>query len=92
MAKIHKAEVKIFGETFTIRANEDPDYIVKIAEYVDKKMQEVTSKMTTPSPTKAAILGALNIADELFKTRELIKERVSSIIKNIDEALEKKKE
>lgn len=90
MAKMHKAEVEILGERHTIRADKDPDYIVKVAEYVDKTMREVVSKTNTVSVEKVAILGALNIADELFTTRELVKERIFSIIKNIDQVLEKK--
>jgi cell division protein ZapA len=90
MAKVHKTQVEILGETLTIRADEDPDYIVKIAKYVDKKAREITSKTATVSTAKTAMLVALNIADELFKTKELVRERISSITKNIDEVLKKR--
>lgn len=90
MAKPNKAEVEILGETYTIRGDGDLEYIAKVAKYVDKKMQEIVSKTSTISTSKVAILVALNIADELFRTKRLLKERITSIIKNIDEVLAKK--
>lgn len=87
MAKTYKTEVEILGNTYTIRGDDDPAYIKQVAEYVDRQMREVIAKTSTISTDKVAILIALNIADELFKTRQLVTERVRSLIKQIDEGL-----
>ena len=87
MAKTHKAEVEIFGNTYTIRGDEEPKYIQQLAQYVDEQMRQITEKTTTVSTGKVAILVALNIADELFKTKQLVSKRISSLVKIIDKEL-----
>jgi len=63
------AKVTIFGSDYNIRATEDPEYIERIARYVDGKMRELQGRGTVTSSTKVAILAAINIADELHKAR-----------------------
>jgi len=64
-----RVEVEICGEQYTIRGTEKPEYIETVAEYVDRKMKQlvdINPKLTTG---KAAVLAAINIADELSKLR-----------------------
>ncbi|MHB8173065.1 MAG: cell division protein ZapA [Nitrospirota bacterium] len=64
------AEVEIFGTFYTIKGEEDPEYVLSIARYVDEKMRSLQKKSpATVSAQKIAILTAVNIADELFKLR-----------------------
>jgi cell division protein ZapA (FtsZ GTPase activity inhibitor) len=63
------AKVTIFGNDYHLKATEDPDYIERIAQYVDGKMRELQGRSTISSSTKIAILAAINIADELHKER-----------------------
>ena len=62
-------KVNIFGTDYPIKGDADPEYVEKIAQYVDKKMREVSKCLSLPSTTKVAILAAMNITDELFKER-----------------------
>ncbi|OGF04070.1 MAG: hypothetical protein A2W00_11450 [Candidatus Eisenbacteria bacterium RBG_16_71_46] len=62
-------QVQIFGHSYTIRGEADREYIMGVAAYVDRKMQEITEKLPVASLSKVAILASLNIADELFKER-----------------------
>ncbi|MFH1612555.1 MAG: cell division protein ZapA [bacterium] len=90
-------KAKIFGQEYTIKGNADPQYIHKIADYVDKKMQEVAKQTSITSLNKIAILTAINIAYEYY---ELIKphqkqidkiktmeKKVLNIIKKIDNTI-----
>ncbi len=43
------------------------EYIKSLADYVDKKLKEMTNKNNKLSSSMAAILAALNIADELIR-------------------------
>ena len=63
------AKVTIFGNDYHLKATEDPEYIERIAQYVDSKMRELQGRSTISSSTKIAILAAINIADELHKER-----------------------
>ncbi|MEW5768686.1 MAG: cell division protein ZapA [bacterium] len=81
--KKHRTEVEIFGQTYTIKGDEEPDYVRQLANYVDQEMRNITQKTNTTSTGKVAVLVALNIADELFKTRRLINEKVASLTERI---------
>lgn len=55
--------VEIFDQAYNLRGS-DPDYILKLAEYVDSKMRAVASATNTIDTVRLAVLAALNIADE----------------------------
>ena len=87
-------QVQILGHQLTIRGEDDQAYILDVAQYVDRKMREVTEKLPVASMSKVAILASLHIADELFKERAN-KERVGTdvngraaqLAKRLDEIL-----
>lgn len=59
--------VKINGLEYNLKGREDEEYLKHVANYVEKKIQELTNmnrNLTTPA---ASALAAINIADELFK-------------------------
>ncbi len=66
--------VKIFNQELRIRTDEAPEYVREVARYLDAKIFEVVNSASATSPTKAVILAALNITDELFREREKFKE------------------
>lgn len=63
-------KVEIFGQEYRIRGVGNPEYIHKIAGYVDRKMREIAHSSGIMSQSRIAILAALNIADELYQERE----------------------
>ena len=62
--------VEIFDQAYNLRGT-DPEYILKLAEYVDGKMRAVAEQTHTVDSARLAVLAALNIADEyqLLKTK-----------------------
>ena len=68
-AKNDSTIVEIFGQTYNVRGEGDPDYLLELARFVDTRMREVASQVATVDPLKIAILAALNIADEFSRTR-----------------------
>jgi cell division protein ZapA len=62
--------VEIFDQAYNLRGT-DPEYILKLAEYVDGKMRAVAEQTNTIDTVRLAVLAALNIADEyhLLKRR-----------------------
>jgi cell division protein ZapA len=63
-------KVEIFGQEYKIKGVGNPQYIHKIAGYVDKKMREIAHSSGIMSQSRIAILAALNITDELYQVRE----------------------
>ena len=55
--------VEIFDQAYNLRGS-DPEYILKLAEYVDSKMRAVAEQTNTIDTVRLAVVAALNIADE----------------------------
>jgi cell division protein ZapA len=62
--------VEIYGQTYNVRGEGDPDYLAELARFVDSRMREVAASVATVDATKIAILAALNIADEFSRYRK----------------------
>ena len=63
-------QVRILNQVYSIRSEDDPAYVRQLAEYVDGRLQQVSEATPSVDTLKVAILGALNIADELFRSRK----------------------
>jgi len=61
--------VEIFDQGYNLRGT-DPDYILKLAEYVDTKMRAVSQQTHTVDTARLAVLAAINIADEFHMLRK----------------------
>jgi cell division protein ZapA len=66
---IRSVEVQILGQSYSIKTDEDEAYIKALARYVDEKLREIYKAVPNVSHTKAAIMVAFGIADELFKLK-----------------------
>ncbi len=77
-------EVEIFGERYTLRGTDSPDYLRRVAEYVDGKFQEVAKGSPALVSAKVAVLASLNIADELFKQNEAVRRQEDELLTRID--------
>lgn len=62
--------VEIYNQTYSIRSDGDNEYILRLAEYVDGKMREISSGTLTVDSLKVAILAALHIADEYHQVKD----------------------
>jgi len=65
----HSIRVEIYNQTYNIRSDGDNNYILRLAEYVDSKMREISSGTLTVDSLKVAILAALHIADEYHQLK-----------------------
>jgi cell division protein ZapA len=59
--------VEILGREYVLKSDEDQGRTEKIAAYVNQKIREVSGGPQTVSTLNAAILAALNIADDYFR-------------------------
>jgi cell division protein ZapA len=62
--------VEIYGQTYNVRGEGDPEYLTELARFVDSRMRAVASQVPSNDPMRVAILAALNIADEYVRLRE----------------------
>jgi cell division protein ZapA len=63
-------DVEILGQKFTISSDAEESYMLKVAGYVDAKMQELMRATKPSAKGNVAMLAALNIADEYHRLRD----------------------
>ena len=87
-------DVEIFGSSYHVRGDKDPELLEELAGQVDAKMREIAQQVSTVDTAKIAILAALNIADELLQCRKQqegerveIQDKVSRLAERLEEAL-----
>lgn len=62
-------EVQILGQSYSIKTDEDEEYIRSLARYIDDKLKEIFNALPNISQSKATVMAAFGIADELFKLK-----------------------
>lgn len=65
----NRITVSICGEEYTLVAEETAAYMQKVGAAVDEKMRELINTAHV-SRNDAAVLAAVNLADELYKSQE----------------------
>ena len=81
----NRVTVSICGEEYTFVAEEAPSYMQKVGAYVGTKMDEMLTG-TKVGRTDAAVLTAVNLTDELFKSQAAAEQLRSQIKGYLDEA------
>ena len=68
-------QVEIHGQRNPIRSNLDPEYVARLAAYVDEKIRAAAESTPTGDSLRLTVLAALNLADELFRCRDITRQR-----------------
>lgn len=96
--KTKSTQVTIFGETYSIRSQADPEYTTRVAEHVNEVMLSIKKNAGLQDAHKIAILSAMSITDELFQLRESsetskaeIERKCNSLIHLIETYLDRSK-
>lgn len=66
----NKVELRICGKDYTVVGQEPEEYIQKVGLYIDRKMNDIIKTNNKLSTSMAAVLTAMNVADDFFKCRE----------------------
>ena len=66
-----RATVRIAGRDYTIASYDSPEYVARVAAYVDRKMNELGLATRLPAG-QLAVLAAVNATDDMMKSRDEI--------------------
>jgi cell division protein ZapA len=80
VTQANSVRVEIYDQAYNLRGT-DPEYIFRLAEYVDTKMRTVAEQTSTVDSLRLAVLAALNIADEYH----LLKRKYDAIATEFNE-------
>lgn len=89
MEKI-RTTVKIAGKEYNIAGYDPEEYVHRVAAYVDRKMNELSTATHLP-PAQLAVLTALNAADDMMKSRDEIR-RLRTELEMLKDALGKRQD
>ena len=81
----NRVVISICGEDYTFVAEESAAYMEKVGNYVSAKMNEVLTSAKV-GQIDAAVLTAVNITDELFKSQAAAEQLRGQIKEYLDEA------
>ena len=86
--------IEVHGQKYPIKTSLDGNYVHELAELVDARMRTAAESAPSSDMLGLAILTALNIADELCRTRDQraldtgsLAERTAALERIVDQAL-----
>jgi cell division protein ZapA len=87
-------EIEIYGQRYSLAGEADPEYVKRLADYVDGQMRELARTMKTATPSRLAVLAAINIAHHLFEAEKRrqkdeaeVEQRAVYLMESIEEQL-----
>lgn len=93
MAKNRDAiRVEIYDQEYFMRGELDPEYIQKLAQFLDARMRSIAERTRTVDSLRVAVLAALNIADEYHQLKskhEMIAQDVDRKVGKCSEVLDR---
>lgn len=64
-----KTVVRVAGKEYALVSSDPPEYMQRVAAYVDRKLNEMSVATRLPS-NMVAVLACLNMADDLMKSHD----------------------
>jgi cell division protein ZapA len=81
----HVVSVQIQGQRYPIRSGLDQEYVTRLAAYVDERIRLAAESSPSGDSLRLAVLAALNIADELFRSRDVNRARDGQFAQRAEE-------
>ncbi len=71
----------IYDQEYNMKGDLNPEYIEKLAKFLDAKMRSIAAKSRTVDSLRVAVLAGLNLADEYHQ----LKAKYDATHKEVDE-------
>jgi len=66
--------VKIYDREYALRTTGDPDRLRLLCAYLDTRMRELAATSGAVDTLRVAVLAALSLADEVYRSREALEQ------------------
>ena len=77
--------VEIYGQEYHMRGDLDPEYIRRLAKFLDGKMRSIAARTHTVDSLRVAVLAAMNIADEYHQLKAKHEETTRQVDQKVAE-------
>jgi cell division protein ZapA (FtsZ GTPase activity inhibitor) len=78
-------KVTVLDEPFRLRSAADPEYTRDVAAHVDRTLRQLRGSAPTLEPFQAAVLGAMEITDQLLVARRTGAEGLAGAVARVRE-------
>ena len=85
MAEPRVVQVEVHGQKYPIRTHLEPQYVEELAQFVEARMALAVKSSPSSDVVGLAILTALNITDEYFRTRTALANKSGSLTAKAEE-------
>ena len=75
----NRLTVKLDGQEYTIVSEESREYMLEISDLVNKKLCDVKIQNSRLSSAMAAMLTALNMADDMTKAKQMYEAKIAEL-------------
>ncbi len=82
-------QITVFDQELSVRTDADESQVNALAEYLQKKYEEVKTVSQNAPRTNLMALAALNAASELFEARERVEEMRRALVAKSEKLIEK---
>jgi cell division protein ZapA (FtsZ GTPase activity inhibitor) len=69
MSESRRLELNLLGQTLTLKTEAPPDYLRSLARFFEGRVESIR-RSGVQDTSRAVLLAALDITDELFRIRE----------------------
>ena len=91
--------VEIRGQQLSVRSNHNPEFVRKLAEHIDQKVEQLQQAAPAAPFSKLLMLASMTVAEELFEAREEIgrlrdeiSQRTDAMLALLDEVEDQRQE
>lgn len=70
MAGVNRVEVRIIEDKYVLKSDLPSEYMIDLAQQVDRRIREIIDRNPRLPLNKAAVLTAINLVDELSRLQE----------------------
>ncbi|WP_378955860.1 cell division protein ZapA [Pelosinus sp. sgz500959] len=75
----HKVTVEIFGELYSLKSDIELEQVMKVAALVDERMKKISKSNLCLSPSRVAVLAALNLAEDFLQLEHNYKQLIKMV-------------
>jgi cell division protein ZapA (FtsZ GTPase activity inhibitor) len=72
-------KVEIQGETIKVRSNRDPEFVRRLADYVDGKAEDIRDRAPKVPLKRRLLLVSMMVAEDFFETEADLKQLESQL-------------
>jgi cell division protein ZapA len=85
---VKAVEIQILGQKFKISSDNSEEHVRELADYVNRKLEELRGSTKNAPAQSLLFLGMLNIADEFYRFREEKNSQIEKVTTKVKRLIE----